>query len=80
MDCDWNSTNGKKTWLSKITEGGKESSEALAIRKGLFFTPLANSEIDKEENNEPYLPLDFKEPEILRIISWATVPKTLFLA
>lgn len=63
VDCDWNSTNGKKTWLSKITEGGKESSEALAIRKGLFFTPLANSEIDKEENNEPYLPLDFKEPE-----------------
>ena len=63
VDCDWNSTNGKKTWLSKITEGGKESSEALAIRKGLFFTPLANSEIDQEENNEPYLPLDFKEPE-----------------
>lgn len=63
VDCDWNSTNGKKTWLSKITENGQEPLEALAIRKGLFFTPLANSEIDEEENNEPYLPLDFKEPE-----------------
>ena len=63
VDCDWNSTNGKKTWLSKITEDGQEPLEALAIRKGLFFTPLANSEIDEEENNEPYLPLDFKEPE-----------------
>ena len=43
VDCDWNSTNGKKTWLSEITEDGKESSEALAILNGVFFTTLANS-------------------------------------